>query len=481
MFLIRRLPLSPAQLLILLAAVVAVLAGCTPDNPQSTFDARGPVAQQQLDLFLIVFWIAVGIFIVVEGAIIFMALRFRQRGQGLMPKQIHGHTKLEVTWTIIPALILVGVAVPTVQGIYDTYAPSSEMGTPIEIESVGHQWWFEFRYPDEEIVTANEVHIPTGVPVMVKLYSQDVIHSFWVPKLAGKVDMVPANDNQVWFQADEAGVYYGQCAEFCGLQHALMRFRVIAHEPEEYDAWVQGMRTPPDPPEPGSGAARGQGLFAGNCSMCHTTDSFRQGGYAAELEVQEARWEAWWEAPEESRVVSAPNLTHFGERTTIGAGVADLTRESLIGWITSPDSLKSGTRMATHALVYDTPNHHADLAPQDIQDIADYLLSLTPGSGAVTPPPGGGDPVEQGEALFAQRCSTCHSTGPDDMTGPGLQGVVQRADTRKPDLSAEQYIEESLRQPGEYVVDGFLNVMPSFAGLSDEEVSNLIAYLNTLE
>ena len=190
----RQRPVSLVTLLI--AAAALLFAACTPSNPQSTFGVSGPVSREQADLFKFVFWIAVVVFVLVEGLIVYFAIRFRRRSDSEMPAQIHGNTKLEITWTLIPALIIFAIAIPTVRGIWDLATPPD--GDNLSVEAVGHQWWFEFRYPNQEIVTANELHIPVGVPVVIDLHSQDVIHSFWVPKLAGKVDMVPLKNNQLW-------------------------------------------------------------------------------------------------------------------------------------------------------------------------------------------------------------------------------------------------------------------------------------------
>lgn len=480
--------LNPALLGLVLTVAALAASACYPDNPQSTFGTAGPVAKLQADLFKFIFWIAVAVFVIVEAAVIIFSLKFRaKRGEGL-PEQTHGNTKLELTWTIIPALILVAIAIPTIKGIYETAEPPSGSKDVLEIQAIGHQWWFEFRYPDSEVITANELHVPTGRPVVVKLRSQDVIHSFWIPKLAGKVDMVPTRENHLWFQADEAGVYFGQCAEFCGISHAKMRFRVIAEEPEKYAAWIKGMRTPPD--APAGTAAEGRTLFAGNCSTCHTSDSYRDGAYAAEITQQDNRFAAWLanpdpEGPTASRIVSAPNLTNFGERITFAAGLRDLTRDSLVEWIRDPSSIKQGTHMQAHAAVYqETDDNTAKLTDVEIGEIADYLLSLKPGEGAVveTPDAGGATGAEKGRQLAAANgCTACHSTGDNTVVGPGWKGIYEIAATRRPGLSADAYIKESIKTPAAFLVPGFGPIMPPFAGLSDKDITDIIEYMKTLK
>jgi cytochrome c2 len=186
---------------------------------------------------------------------------------------------------------------------------------------------------------------------------------------------------------------------------------------------------------------------------------------------------------ENARIVSAPDLTHFGLRTTLAAGIDDLNRQNLITWITDPSDIKIGTRMQKHAALYQTADGTANLSAQDIGNIADYLLSLTPGTAPANGGggPGGGDPVANGQALFASNgCSACHSTGSSVVVGPGLAGVGDRAGTRVSGLSADDYIRQSVRDPMAYVVEGFNPLMPSFSTLSDAEINDLIAYLKTL-
>ena len=468
-------------LLILLPAATAVIAACGTGNPQDTFDTAGPVAEQQASLFKFIFWIAVVVFVLVEGGIIWITLRYRRRSDTEMPKQIHGNTKLEVTWTIIPALIIVAIAIPTIQSIWDLARPPADEPL-MTVEAVGHQWWFEFKYPAEELVTANELRVPVGKNVLVRLRSQDVIHSFWVPKLFGKVDMVPLRENELWFRADEPGVFFGQCAEFCGLAHALMRFRVIAMPEDEYNDWVAGMRTAPNALVAGSAEARGQSLFTGNCSTCHSVDSYKAGSYEREIAIQDGRWQGWLADIENSRIVSAPNLTHFSQRTTFAAGIRDLNRATLIEWIDDPSSIKPGTRMQVHAAVYQDGDGTANLSGEQIADIADFLLSLVPGDEPVAEPSDDvmvADPVELGRATYAANCSSCHNTTSATLVGPGLAGLGERAGSTVPGLSADEYIRQSIKEPTSYVVDGFGPIMPGLP-VSDAEIDGLIAYLKTL-
>ena len=476
--------------LLLAPVAIALLAACSPDNLQSTFGTAGPIAEDQANLFKFIFWIAAVVFVLVEGAVIFAAIRYRRRSDSdKLPYQTHGNTKLEITWTIVPAIILIGVAIPTLAQIWGQQSGvPDDLGEVLNVEAIGHQWWFEFRYPDHEVITANELHIPVGRPISFKIVSQDVVHSFWVPKIAGKVDMVPLNDNFMWMIGSEVGTFYGQCAEFCGIAHAHMRFRVIVQTEEDFQAWLDGMHTAPDAPAPGSPEATGQQLFAANCSTCHTNNSTSPGSYAQEINTQQARWNGWISDTENSLIVSAPNLTNFGDHITLGAGLKDLNQDSLVAWITDPSSIKIGTRMQKHAAIYRTPDGELrpdgkpGLSESEISDIATYLLSLKPGSGsgddtADSPDSGSID----GAAVFATNCTGCHSTGDDTKIGPGLAGVGERAASRVQGLSADEYIEQSIREPSASIVPGFNNLMPPWGHLGDDKIDALVTYLKTLK
>lgn len=482
----RLIPSKFLKLALLVPALAAtfIIAACSPQHPQSTFGYAGPVARDQGELFLFIFWIAVFVFIVVEGAIIYAAIRYRKRDEKI-PKQVHGNTKLEVTWTIIPSIVIAIIAVPTIIGIWEQQrgAPTDQ-GDILEVEAIGHRWWFEFRYPNQEVVTANEMHVPVGRPVNIKLTSQDVIHSFWVPKLAGKVDMVPLNDNLIWFIAEEPGIYDGQCAEFCGIAHAHMRFRVVAHPEEDFQNWVAGMRTPPEPFESGSSEQQGQTLFATHCKTCHTDDSWRQDAYSLEIQQQDSRWATWLADIEDSRIVSAPNMTNYSQRHFLGAGIKENSRENLIRWITDPNDIKIGTSMQDHAAIYqERADNKANLSPQEVENIADYLLALKPGdiSQLAAPVITGGTPEERGEQLFISiGCNACHSLDAGTtIVGPSLVGIADRAGTQT-SLSAVDYMRQSINDPGAFIVEGFTNsmVVPK---LPPDQVDDLIAYISTLK
>ncbi len=327
----------------LLAVVVPgllLLGGCAPDLPQTTLVTNGPNARLINDLFGPIFWMATGVFVVVEGLLVYAVIRYRRRaGDDRIPAQTHGNTPLEIGWTIAPTILVIVIVAMT----FNTQRELDAAGeTPtMTIEVIGHQWWWEFRYPDEGIVTANELHIPVGEVVALDVSSVDVIHSFWVPKLAGKVDAVPGHVNEMWLRADQAGIYFGQCAELCGIQHALMRFRVIAQSPADYAAWVAQQKTVPGEPETEL-EQRGAEVFAtGACIGCHVIEGTPGTG------------------------VTGPNLTHFGSRTTLGAGILKNTPGNLYKWLVDTQSVKQGNLM---------PN--VEMTDEDARALVAYLHSL---------------------------------------------------------------------------------------------------------
>lgn len=241
--------------LMLLSLMALLLSGCDVDTPQNTFDTKGEVAEKQKDIFLIAMWPALIIMIGVLLATVVIVLRFRRREGDPIPKQTHGNTKLEIAWTIAPAVLLLGIGVPMVATLWDITGDPDDDAYPIHV--TGQQFSWEFTYP--EIVDddgrplvlfssfGDAMTIPVGRQVAIDLTSKDVIHSFWVPKLAGKLDAVPGRTNTMWLQADESGSYSGQCAELCGLRHAEMFLTLTALPEDDFQAWVDEQTTPPPP------------------------------------------------------------------------------------------------------------------------------------------------------------------------------------------------------------------------------------------
>jgi cytochrome c oxidase subunit 2 len=330
-------------------ALLALLSGCA-EVPHTTVIPKTDSGRMIQDLYVLVFWLAVIVFIGVQGGLIYVLWRFRARPGHELPEQIHGNTTLEVGWTIAPAVILVIMAVPTIRTIFalESAPPASPDGNPpLVVEVTGRQWWWEFKYPDyklangEPLTTANEMIIPTGRTVYLKITSDNVIHSFWVQQLMGKIDAVPNHDNRLWFTAEDPGQYFGQCAEYCGVQHAQMQMSVIAMTPNDYQTWVDRSSRPADPPA--EIADEGTQAFTSNgCTGCHTVDGI----------------------PTATGKVG-PNLSHFGSRTTMAAGIMQNTPENLHRWLEDPQAIKPGNIMQ---------NLH--LRPRDIDVLVAYLHSL---------------------------------------------------------------------------------------------------------
>jgi cytochrome c oxidase subunit 2 len=234
----------PRHLLIAIAAALPLLlAACSNSHyPNSTFTNLTDINRDSTSLWNLMIWLGIAVFVLVEVLLIYVMIRYRRRPDSPEPEHVHGNTALELTWTILPAFILAIIAVPTVQQIwkYQSGAPAGAL----QIEVIGHQWWWEFRYPEQNITTANEVYIPTGRPVNFSMVSKDVIHSFWIPQLGGKRDLMRNRTNFIWFTPDSVGTqaFNGSCNEYCGTSHANMRFRAYTVSPSEFDSWVAGQQ-----------------------------------------------------------------------------------------------------------------------------------------------------------------------------------------------------------------------------------------------
>ena len=358
----------------LMAALFLFAVGCTKDG-QSTWEAFGPVAQKQLDLFNVILWVMVAVFILVEGVLVYAIVRYRRRPGDAKPPQIHGKTSLEIILTIIPTILVLALGIWSVFTLFELEEPPTDGPTPLQVTVTGHQWWFEFEYPDagngKKIITANEMRIPVDRPIQITLESDDVIHSFWVPKLAGKLDMVPTHTNKMWFQADSDKLkedlpvtLYGQCAELCGLAHALMRFRVTVMEQADFDSWVAAYGAPPAISDK---AKQGKQLFAANCTLCHTIDGPDDPALSA------SRLTGFLTGGDITPV-PAPNLTDFRTRQTLAAGITDLTESNLRAWLHNPEDIKPGNYMSERAVLYQ--NGPANLTDDEIDSLIGYLLDL---------------------------------------------------------------------------------------------------------
>lgn len=322
------------------ASLLVFLAACAENAPQDTLEPQGPVARQIDKLMDPVFIVAGVIFVLVEGLVLFAVLKFRAKPDSPEPEQIHGNTRLEVGWTLLPALILLAVAVPTIATIFDL---GRKPDNAINVTVVGHQFWWEYRYEDLGVVTANELRMPVGQAVQLTLNSDDVIHSYWIPPLGGKQDVVPGRNNHMHLIADEPGTYLGQCAEFCGDSHANMRARAIAMTPADFDAWVASQRAPSVKASAGTAGEPGSLLFAQKgCGGCHTVEGVSEGKIG-------------------------PNLSHFATRTTFAGSIFDNNDHNLRTWLRDPQAAKPGNKMVIPG---------APLEPDEITELINYLNTL---------------------------------------------------------------------------------------------------------
>ena len=305
----------------LAALPLVTLAACAKNAPQDTLEPKGPVARQIDNLINPVFAVAGVVFVLVMGLALYVVIKFRHRDDAPEPVQIHGNTKLELTWTLIPAFTLLVIAVPTIATIFDL---AEEPDDALHVTVIGHQFWWEYRYDDFGVVTANELVIPARQPVQITLdgAEDDVIHSFWIPPLGGKQDIVPGREAKMRIEADEPGTYLGQCTEYCGLSHANMRARAVAITRDEFATWVRDQQRPGLPGPTGSGeAAQGQTLFTSKgCGGCHTIQGVSQGQVG-------------------------PNLTHLYSRETFAGSMFDLTTANLRRWLQDPPAVKPGSKM----------------------------------------------------------------------------------------------------------------------------------------
>jgi cytochrome c oxidase subunit 2 len=358
-----------------------LLAGaCSPEHyPQTALRPLSDFAKIGDDIQTTTFWWALGVFVLVEGALLYAVFRFRGRPDDAEPSQVHGNTTIEIIWTVIPALILAAIAVPTVKGIFQT--STIPTGDALKVEVTGHQWWWEFRYPDLNITTANEVHIPVGQTVSFRMGTADVVHSFWPPRLAGKRDVFPNRETRLWFKAEAAGEYPGQCAEFCGIQHGRMAFRIKAQTPDEFQAWVAHMQSLGPKPAPAAAAPADSSIRTASAGAAvKPQQQQKPGGQDSAAAPAATPQDPAYAAGEKlflakgcvgchsltavnaPKGMIGPNLANVGARSFIGAGSFKNTDENLARWIQNPQALKQGVLM---------PN--LGVTPEEAKSLVAYL------------------------------------------------------------------------------------------------------------
>jgi cytochrome c oxidase subunit 2 len=404
---LRRLPRAA------LPAVFAVfMTACSARYPNSVFSNFTEFNRDVGYLFKILIWLGTLVFVFVEAILLYTIWRYRRRSDQDRPQQVHGNTTLEILWTAIPALVLAFIAVPTVRSIFR--AQETAKADALQVEVIGHQWWWEFRYPQYKVVTANELYLPAGRTVSFSLRTQDVLHSFWIPQLGGKRDLISNRTNYLWFTPDSVGeaAWNGFCAEYCGTSHANMRFRAFTVTPADFEQWAAHQQSPaalgavtpaalaapvatpsagstvrqagfvafpreklpshavPATPIPAGmafdeslkgDAGRGRAALAqgmGGCAGCHTIAG----------------------NPVMVGVVG-PNLTHVGSRTTIAAGLYPNDTKHLSLWIKNARWMKPGILMPTLGAFQRDPVTKqtvpgAGLTDQQIADIVAYLQAL---------------------------------------------------------------------------------------------------------
>lgn len=411
-------------------ALVA-LTGCAKlqqvfslSGPQSTMVTEGPVAKAQWDLFMVTVWVTTFIFVIVGAVLAYAQIKFRAKSdadeKAEMPSQGHGNPLIEIGLIAASVGLLVIIAIPTVRDIWYTHdVPEAEKANAIDVTATGYQWWFKFEYNDPaflvkqptggeaQLVTGNELVVPAGRPVRVHLRTIDVIHSFWIPKLAGKVDMMPNRANFLWFKADRPGYFYGQCAEYCGESHAIMKFRVIALAQPDYDKWLANQKLPARSVTAQSVAAAAEQprvQFANyklnDGRALAGSPEFDANPFAAWQKLQEPN------ANENSALVAqgrklfqdktcischtvrgheglgitGPDLTRVGARSTIAAGVLENTPERLAQWLHDPAHFKPGNKMYFGGYLVQSPDgswkENFKLNDEEINALVAYLHSL---------------------------------------------------------------------------------------------------------
>ena len=417
--------LTPALALLLAAG----LSACSSFAPNTIFGAHSEFGHSVDVLTRRLLYMGIVVFILIEGLLLIILVKFRHHEGNREAKQFHGNSTLEIGWTLIPAVILAFIAVPTIKTIFKTQAKA--IPGALQVEVIGHQWWWEFRYPQYGIVTANELYLPVGRTANFALTTKDVLHSFWIPKLNGKRDLISNHTNYIWFTPDSAYAWNGFCAEYCGTSHANMRFKVFTVAPGEFEAWVAHQKTNAigsAPPAPAIAAESGKGASAATTASAGAKGAAPANAKAPApavttpvLNVSDTMSATYprsqlpeWVIPKTptpaaltfdqsatgdvtrgaalfktapciachtirgvptAAGIIGPNLTHVGSRTTIAGGIYPNDLRHLQLWIKNAPAMKPGSLMPLFGKTEkgDTPGVYTD---QQIADLAAYLSSL---------------------------------------------------------------------------------------------------------
>jgi cytochrome c oxidase subunit 2 len=329
----------------LLSSLLLAQPALAQHSQTSIFSPQSTPAKSIVELSTFVLAITGIIFVVVVTLLAYSILKFRATSvtQDREPAQVYGSTQIELAWTIIPILIVVVLFLATARSIH-AIQDAPEPASAVDVTAIGHQYWWEFRYPKLGIVTANELHIPVSdpshpTPTFLQLLSADTDHSFWIPELAGKTDLIPNHPNRMWMDPHRTGIFLGQCAQYCGTQHAKMLLRVSVDSPEDFAAWVRGQQ---QPAVHDAGGITGRQVFEHtSCINCHAVSG----------------------TPADGRF--GPDLTHLMSRTTIAAGAAENTSKNLRLWIQDPDTIKPGSLMPA-----------MKLSDADVDAVVNYMETL---------------------------------------------------------------------------------------------------------
>jgi len=324
-----------------LGGLSLLVAACSnaATTPQQAFNAQSDYAIAGDNLFSLIIWMGVIIGVIVEAVLIWAAIHYRRRPGDRLPPQIHGNTIIEIIWTTGPVIVVGYILFVTLPVIFRTQAPAPPASMNVEV--IGHQFWWEFQYPDANVVTSNELHLPVGKTANLILHSDDVIHSFWIPALGGKRDAFPGHTNFIWMTPNTTGEFPGQCYQLCGYSHGNMRERAIIQSPADFQTWLTSQQAPVVQPTDPVAVEGGQLLQTRGCAACHTING----------------------TPAQGKV--GPNLTHVASRGTIAGSIFDNNAQNLRTWLKDPPAVKPGSIMPNLGL-----NDH------ELDVLVAYLQSL---------------------------------------------------------------------------------------------------------